>query len=56
MPETTATEMLTPMHPDDVFGAFAYIWAAQARDIETASMVVKPSSTPASACSTAPAD
>ncbi|MCX4792110.1 MULTISPECIES: hypothetical protein [unclassified Streptomyces] len=41
MPETTATEILTPMHPDDVFSAFAYIRAVQARDIDTASMVVK---------------
>ncbi|MDX2855180.1 hypothetical protein [Streptomyces scabiei] len=33
---TTTTEPLTPMHPNDVAGAFAYIRALQARDIDTA--------------------
>lgn len=36
---TATTEPLTPMHPDDVAGAFAYIRALQARDIDTASAV-----------------
>jgi len=34
-----ATEPLTPMHPDDVADAFAYIRALQARDIDTAGAV-----------------
>lgn len=33
---TATTEPLTPMHPDDVADAFAYIRALQARDIDTA--------------------
>ncbi|MFJ9634736.1 hypothetical protein ACIRU8_44315 [Streptomyces sp. NPDC101175] len=36
---TAATEPLTPMHPADVAGAFAYIRALQARDIDTAGAV-----------------
>jgi hypothetical protein len=36
---TATTEPLTPMHPDDVAGAFAYIRALQARDIDTAGAV-----------------
>lgn len=38
---TATTEPLTPMHPNDVAGAFAYIRALQARDIDTACAVIE---------------
>jgi len=39
MPENTVTTPLAPMEPDDIAGAFAYIQAIHAADIDTACTV-----------------
>ncbi|MFD6940921.1 hypothetical protein ACFWAP_32820 [Streptomyces goshikiensis] len=39
MPENTVTTPLAPIDPDDITGAFAYIRALQAGDVDTAGAV-----------------
>jgi hypothetical protein len=41
MPENTVTVSLAPMESEDIVSAFAYIRALQARDVDTACVVIE---------------